>query len=117
MQYSVIVENNNDIWRAFIPALAGLSAEGASEEEAVNNARQAAEKYLSAVKIRTIEVSMAEEGLPPDSPQAWIRDAGMFIGDEEAMLQHIEEIYAERRRQQEEAEREANLSEIGEPAA
>jgi hypothetical protein len=34
----------------------------------------------------------------------------MFVGDEEAMLQHIEEIYAERRRQREEAEREADLA-------
>jgi len=118
MQYSVIVENNNGIWRAVIPALADLAAEGTSEDEAVNNARQAAEKYLASVKVRTIEIALPQEPmLRPDSPQAWIRDAGMFIGDEESMLQHIEEIYAERRKQLEEAGREEQLSEVGEPAA
>lgn len=106
MQYSVIVEKNDGIWRAFIPALADLSAEGASEEEAVNNARQSAEKYLASVKIRTIEINQSEEPLRWGSPQAFLQAAGLFVGDEEAMLEHIEEIYAERRRQRDEAERE-----------
>ena len=118
MQYSVIVENKDGVWRAFIPALADLSAEGTSEDEAVNNAKLEAEKYLSAVKIKTIAINLPNEAeLRPDSPQAWLRDAGAFVGDEEAMLQHIEEIYAERRRQREEAELEETVTDTDESAA
>lgn len=118
MQYSVIVENKNNNWRAFIPALADLAAEGTSKDEAINNAKKAAEDYLSSVEVTTIEVNLPNEAeLRPDSPQAWLRDAGAFVGDEEAMLQHIEEIYVERRRQREEAELEETLTSTDESAA
>jgi len=49
MQYPVIVEHINGAYRALIPALSGLSAEGATREEAVQNVRRAAEAYLSTV--------------------------------------------------------------------
>ena len=45
----------------------------------------------------------------PDSPQAWLEAAGKFKGEEEAMREHIDEIYAERRRQREEVERELDM--------
>ena len=114
MEYPVIVEQKEGLWRAVIPALSDLSAEGASYEEAVRNAQKAAAAYLASVKVTTIEVPLPNEQaelskLRPGSPQAVLRAAGKFVGDEEAMLQHIEEIYAERRRQREEAEREADL--------
>ncbi len=47
MEYPLFVERKDGVWRAFIPALAGLSVEGASREEVVRNAQQAAEEYLS----------------------------------------------------------------------
>jgi predicted RNase H-like HicB family nuclease len=111
MQYPVIVENKNGAYRALIPALSGLSAEGATREEAVQNVRRAAEAYLSTVEVTTIEVALpldqqSQQTLRMGSPQAVLRAAGKFKGDEEAMLRHIEEIYAERRRQREEVERE-----------
>ena len=108
MQYPVIVENKNGVYRALIPALSVLSAEGATREEAVQNVRRAAEAYLSTVEVTTIELAlpMDQQALRPGSPQAVLRAAGKFKGDEEAMLQHIKEIYAERRRQREEVERE-----------
>ena len=53
----------------------------------------------------------SQQTLRPGSPQAALRAAGKFKGDEEAMLQHIEEIYAERRRQREEVEREIDEQE------
>jgi predicted RNase H-like HicB family nuclease len=116
MQYTVIVEYKNGVYRALIPALSDLSEEGASREEAVQNARRAAEAFLSTVEVMTIEVSLPQEQQPqqtlrPGSPQAVLRAAGKFKGDEEAMLQHIEEIYAERHRQREEAEREIDEAE------
>lgn len=37
MQYTVIVEHENGVYRALIPALGDLSAEGASRDEAVKN--------------------------------------------------------------------------------
>jgi len=58
MEYPVIVEQKNSIWRAIIPALAGLSVEGASRNEAVHNAQQAAKAYLSKVQVTAIEVDL-----------------------------------------------------------
>jgi len=112
MEYAVIVEQKNGTWRAVIPALPDLSAEGTSYDEAVSNIKQAAETYLSKVVVTTVEVG-APESLSSNrrSAKNWLRSAGKFVGDEEAMLQHIEEIYAERRRQREEVEREIDLSE------
>ena len=49
------------------------------------------------------------ETIRPDSPQAWLEAAGKFKGEEETMQEHIEEIYAERKRQREEVERELDL--------
>jgi predicted RNase H-like HicB family nuclease len=118
MEYSVIVENSNGVWRAVIPALSDLSAEGASEEEAVDRAIQVAEKYLASVKIKTITVNLPDEvELRPDSPQAWLRDAGAFVGDEAAMAEHLEEIYTERQKQCEAAKLEETLTETDKPAA
>lgn len=111
MRYIVIVEHENGIYRALVPSLPGLSVEGTTRDEVLHNVQREAESYLSHVEVTTIEIKTPEEeNLRPDSPQAWIKAAGMFVGDEEAMLQHIEEIYAERRRQREEAEREADLA-------
>jgi len=53
----------------------------------------------------------SQQALRPGSPQAALRAAGKFKGDSEAMLQHIEEICAERRRQREEVEREIDEEE------
>ena len=107
MEYPVIVEQKNGVWRAVIPALSDLSAEGASYDEAVQKARQAAEAFLSKVRITTIELNETNQELRRGSPKSVLKSAGKFKGDEEAMRLHIEEIYAERRRQREEAEREA----------
>ena len=41
--------------------------------------------------------------LRPDSPQAWLQAAGKF---EDAMREHLDEIYADRRKQREIAENE-----------
>ena len=110
MQYQVIVEHENGIYRALIPNLPGLLAEGATRDEAVGNARRAAEAYLSEVEITNIEIHTQQEpSRRPGSPQAVLQAAGMFADDEAAMLQHIEAIYAERRNQRAEAEREADV--------
>lgn len=107
MEYPVIVEQKNGVWRAVIPALSNLSAEGASYDEAVQKARQAAEAFLSKVRITTIELNGPNQELRRGSPKSVLKALGKFKGDEEAMQRHIEEIYSERRRQREEAEREA----------
>jgi predicted RNase H-like HicB family nuclease len=60
VEYPLFLERKNGIWRAFIPALAGLSAEGASREEAVRNAQRAAEEYLTRVEVTTVEVKFAD---------------------------------------------------------
>jgi predicted RNase H-like HicB family nuclease len=106
MEYPVIVEQKNGVWRAVIPALSDLSAEGTSYDEAVQKARQAAEAFLSKVRITTIELNEPNQELRRGSPKSVLKALGKFKGDEEAMRQHIEEIYSERRRQREEAEHE-----------
>lgn len=111
MQYPVIIEQKNGSFRAVIPALANLSVEGNSAVEALQNAQQAAKDFLASVTIATIEIPNAQDpALRPGSPQSVLNAAGTFVGDEEAMLQHIEEIYAERRRQAEETD--ADLNEV-----
>ena len=109
MEYAVLVERKNEIWRAIIPTLSDLSAEGASYEEAVQNAQRAAETYLSTVKVTTINLNHPAPQFRRGSKQAVLNAAGKFKGDEAAMLQHIEEIYAERRREREAIERELDL--------
>jgi hypothetical protein len=86
------------IWftNQFIPALSDLTAEGASYDEAVHNARHAAKVFLSKVRVTTIELGTPVETLRRGSPQAVLNAAGRFKGDEDAMQQHLDEIYAER---------------------
>ncbi|SRR6266446_2463368 len=104
MRYPVIVEQRNGLWRAVIPGLSDLRAEGASYDEAVRNARQVAEDYLAQVVTTTIEVTTPpSELLSSRSAQTWIESAGRFENDQEVMRKHIEDIYVERRRQREEA--------------
>lgn len=105
MEYAVIVEQSDGVWSALIPALPRLAAEGASRDEAVRNAQRAAEDYLSKVEVTTIEINLSPRQVRADSAESLLSSAGMFKGDEEAMREHIEEIYAERRRQRDEAER------------
>ena len=48
IEYAVLIERQKGGWRAFIPALADLAAEGVSRDEAVRNVQRAAEAYLVA---------------------------------------------------------------------
>jgi predicted RNase H-like HicB family nuclease len=105
MEYSVLVEQKNRIWHAFIPALADLGAEGASRDEAIRNVQRAAETYLLSVEVTTITVNQPQESpLRPGSPQALLKALEAFAGDEEAIREHFEEIARERQRQREEAQ-------------
>jgi predicted RNase H-like HicB family nuclease len=105
MEYPVIVEQKNGVWRAFIPALSDLSAEGATRDEAIRNAQRAAESYLASVEVTTVTVTLPQEkSLRPGSPQALLKALEAFAGDEEAIREHFEEIARERQRQWEEAQ-------------
>src|SRR5262245_26396469 len=104
MEYSVLVEQKNRRWHAFIPALADLGAEGASRDEALRNVQRAAEAYLSSVEVTTVTVHQPQTSpLRPGSPQALLNALEAFVGDEEAVREHFEEIARERQRQREEA--------------
>jgi len=106
MKYPVIVEQKNGVYRALIPALPDLAAEGKSRDEAVKNAQRAAEEYLSKVEIATIDIDLGQgRTLRVGSPQAILKALEAFAGDEEAIREHFEEIEKERRRQREEAQR------------
>ena len=104
MEYPVLVERRNGLWRAFIPALGDLAAEGASRDEAVRNARRAAEEYLSKFEITTIEVDPTQNSTSrPDSPLSLLRALEAFADDGEALREHFDQIAAERQSQREEA--------------
>jgi predicted RNase H-like HicB family nuclease len=105
MEYPVIVEQKNGIWRAVIPALADLSAEGASRDVAMKNAQRAVEDYLSKVEVTTISVPLPRGQTPrAGSPRALLKEIEAFAGDEEALREHFEEIVRGRQRQREEAQ-------------
>ena len=105
MEYPVIVEQKNGVWRAVIPALSDLSAEGASRDEAMQNAQRAAEDYLSKVEVMTIKVLLPREQTSrAGRPHALLNEIEAFAGDEEALYEHFAEIVKERQRQREEAQ-------------
>ena len=100
MEYAVLIERKQEGWRAFIPALADLGAEGGSRDEAVRNVQQAAEAYLASVEVTTIKVNLPQESSQrPGSPRALLRALEAFASDEEALQDHFEEIARERQRQ------------------
>lgn len=106
MEYAVIVERKNGIYKALIPNLLDLSAEGSTSDEAVLNVQCAAKNYLAQVEMRTIQVPIPEIQLQRYSTaRDWIEAAEAFIGDEKAIREHFAEIEAERQRQREEAQR------------
>ena len=105
MEYAVLVERTKGGWRAFIPALADLGAEGASRAEALQNVQRAAEAYLSSVEVTTIKVNLPQEpSRRPGSPRTLLRALEAFAGDEEALREHFEDIARERQRRRAEAQ-------------
>jgi predicted RNase H-like HicB family nuclease len=105
MEYTVLIERKQEGWRAFIPALADLGAEGVSRDEAVRNVQRAAEAYLSAVEVTTIKINLLQElARRPGRPQTLLRALEAFAGDAEALREHFEDIARERQRQRTEAQ-------------
>jgi len=100
MEYPVIVEKNNGVYRALIPTLADLSAEGLSLDEAVQKVRDAAEAYLATVELRTIDIQAPKTSAQPYSTaQDWLVALKVFEGDESALNEHFAEIKDERQKQ------------------
>lgn len=54
--YDVIIEQQNGYFRALIPTLPNIAAEGATRDEAIANVKRAARRYLSTVETATIEL-------------------------------------------------------------
>jgi len=96
MRYIVLVEGENGRYRARIPSLPGLSAEGATLEEALKGVQQEATSYLSRVAVATIEVDLP--ALHLSSAQAWLDAAGTFEGDQE-QSRHFADLAAKRQQQ------------------
>ena len=112
MEYLVIVGQENGVYRARIPNFPDLTAEGTTRDEAVRNVERAVQNYLAGFEVTTIRVDVpVREARRYSTAQDALRAAGKFKGDEAAMVQHIEDIYAERRRQREEVEREIDEEE------
>jgi predicted RNase H-like HicB family nuclease len=105
MEYPVIVEQKNGVYRALVPALADLSAEAPSSDEAVRKVQEAAEAYLARVEFRTIKIPMPvwQTETRYSTAQDWLDAVEVFAGDEEALREHFAEIEAERQQQRKEA--------------
>jgi predicted RNase H-like HicB family nuclease len=56
-KYDVIIEQQNGIFRALIPMLPNIVAEGATRDEAIINAKTAAQNYLANVEVATVELA------------------------------------------------------------
>lgn len=69
--YEVIVERSNGHFRALIPALPGIAEEGSTRDEAIVNAKAAAESYLSKIEIAKVELA---EPLTPKGQNGVIED-------------------------------------------
>ena len=96
MKCTVIIESKNGLYRALIPSLPGLSAEGTTPEEALTGAQQEAASYLARIAVATIEVDVPALHLA--SAQAWFDAAGTFEGDQE-QSQHFADLAAKRQQQ------------------
>lgn len=81
----VVIEPDTDRFHAFCPALKGLHVEGATEEDACNNAADAAMAYLkSLIKHREpipvgVIVKEEEEEIFPRTPAASIRQIPVYV--------------------------------------
>ena len=111
MNYSVIIEKHDGIFRAVIPALSNLTAEGPTRKDAISQAERAAESYLAGVEIVNLEIEKEATTFRRSSPQAWLRTEPLFP-DDELFRQYLAEIEAEKELQRQEAVREADLMEV-----
>jgi predicted RNase H-like HicB family nuclease len=86
--YDVIVERQNGHYRALIPTLPSISVEGTTRDEAVINAKAAAECYLSKVEVTTVE--LAERSVQPRQNGALEDDQAEERAELIAALEQIE---------------------------
>lgn len=86
--YDVIVEQQNGHFCALIPMLPQIAVEAATRDEAVVNAKLAAERYLSKVEIATVEVK--ERPLPQTPPSTIADDQAEERAEFIAMLEKLE---------------------------
>ena len=60
MQYAVFIEESEEGFAASVPGLPGCHSQGATEEEARDNIREAIREYLSAVDEQTADSEVRE---------------------------------------------------------
>lgn len=86
--YDVIVEPQNGHFRALIPMLPQIAVEAATREDAVAQAKLAAEQYLSKVEIATVEVK--ERPVSQTQPSSIADDQAEERAEFIAMLEKLE---------------------------
>lgn len=110
--YDVLIEQQNGCFRATVPSLPGVTAEAASQDEALKMVWRQAEIYLKTVEVATIEVEVPAERLRHGSAQAGLRAAAACRVDTEDPLQqeYLAQLEAEDERQRQEAKEEAEIA-------
>jgi predicted RNase H-like HicB family nuclease len=117
--YDVIVERRNGVYRASVPTLPNISVEASSRDEAVANAKKAIEDFFKSAEVTTVAIDVpANEFRPYSKPSDLLRWAALHSRPaDEFNEQYQAELDAEKQRQREEAEREADWAEAEFPHA
>jgi predicted RNase H-like HicB family nuclease len=113
--FDVIVQRKNGIYRATAPSLLNLATEGKTRDEALHRMQEAIEDFFKSAEVVTVSVDVpALEYRPYATANDHLRDQALYshAEDEDIEARHIKEIYAERRREREECERELDLEEL-----
>jgi len=109
--FDVIVQRENGAYRAFVPSLPNILAEGTSRDEAVKKVKEAIENFFTTAEVTTVSVDVpADEFRPYSTARDWLRQAALYSEPDDEMARHIEEIYAERKRPREAVERELEIA-------
>lgn len=109
--YDVIVERHNGVYRATVPTLPNLSAEGATRDEAVAQAKNAIEEFFKSAEVVTVAVDVpANEFRPYTNGYDLLRWMALHSRPATELDEQFEaELAAEKQRQREEAELEYEI--------
>jgi len=117
--YDVIVERHNGGYRAAVPTLPNLFAEGSTRDEAVANAKKAIEGFFKSAEVTTVAVDVpADEFRPYTQPNDLLRWRAPYSHSRSELDEEFDAEFAvEKQRQRDEAEVEFKIAESEYPFA
>jgi predicted RNase H-like HicB family nuclease len=113
--FDVIVHRWNGAYRASVPSLPHITTEGATRDDALIKAQEAIEAYFDTAEVVTLSMDVpVMEFRPSATANDHLRREALYPWpeDDEVNAQHLIDIYAERRRDGEERQREFEIEEL-----